>query len=108
MIERYSRPDMKKVWSDEGKFEKWLKVELAVCEAWAELGEIPAEDMARLRKAAFSHQRCQEILEVTHHDMTAFVNTVAESLWPESRFIHLGLTSSDIMDTATSLQLLEA
>ncbi len=99
---------MKKVWSDEGKFEKWLKVELAVCEAWAELGEIPAEDMARLRKAEFSHQRYQEILEVTHHDMTAFVNTVAESLGPESRFIHLGLTSSDIMDTATSLQLLEA
>ncbi len=99
---------MKRVWSDEGKFEKWLKVELAVCEAWAELGAIPAEDLARLRKARFSHRRYEEILKVTHHDVTAFVNTVAESLGPESRFIHLGLTSSDIMDTATSLQLLEA
>lgn len=99
---------MKKVWSDEGKFEKWLKVELAVCEAWAELGEIPAEDLARLRKARFDLRRYEEILKVTHHDMTAFVNTVAESLGPEGRFVHLGLTSSDIMDTATSLQLLEA
>lgn len=99
---------MKRVWSDEGKFEKWLNVELAVCEAWAELGAIPREDLARLRKAGFNLGRYEEILKVTHHDVTAFVNTVAESLGPESRFIHLGLTSSDIMDTATSLQLLEA
>lgn len=99
---------MKRVWSDEGKFEKWLNVELAVCEAWAELGAIPPEDLARLRKARFNLRRYEEILKVTHHDVTAFVNTVAESLGPESRFIHLGLTSSDIMDTATSLQLLEA
>ena len=99
---------MKKVWSDEGKFNKWLKVELAVCEAWAELGAIPREDLARLKDARFDLRRYEEILKVTHHDVTAFVNTVAESLGPESRFIHLGLTSSDIMDTATSLQLLEA
>ncbi len=108
MIERYSRPGMKKVWSDESKFGKWLKVELAVCEAWAELGAIPAPDLARLKKAKFSHRRYQEILKITHHDMTAFVNTLAESLGPESRFIHLGLTSSDVLDTATSLQLMEA
>jgi len=108
MIERYSRPAMKRVWSDEGKFDKWLKVELAVCEAWAELGTISKEDLTKLRHAKFNHQRYEEILKVTHHDVTAFVNTVAESLGPESRFIHLGLTSSDIMDTALSLQLLEA
>src|SRR5512136_3121584 len=108
MIERYSRPAMKKVWSDESKFDKWLRVELAVCEAWTELGTIPKADMAKLRMAKFNLERYEEILKVTHHDVTAFVNTVAESLGPESRFIHLGLTSSDVMDTALSLQLLEA
>src|SRR5512136_2412434 len=108
MIERYSRPEMKRVWSDESKFDKWLKVEMAVCEAWAELGTVSKADLARLRNAEFNHKRYEEILKVTHHDMTAFVNTVSESLGPESRFIHLGLTSSDIMDTALSLQLLEA
>ena len=108
MIERYSRPAMKKVWSDESKFDKWLKVELAVCEAWADLGTVSKADLARLKNAEFHHKRYEEILKVTHHDMTAFVNTLAESLGPESRFIHLGLTSSDIMDTALSLQLLEA
>jgi adenylosuccinate lyase len=99
---------MKRVWSDEGKFDKWLKVELAACEAWTELGAITRADMAKLRMARFNNERYQEILKVTHHDVTAFVNTVSESLGPESRFIHLGLTSSDIMDTALSLQLLEA
>ncbi|MDM7999002.1 MAG: adenylosuccinate lyase, partial [Dehalococcoidia bacterium] len=108
MIERYSRPEMKKVWSDESKFEKWLKVELAVSEAWAELGVISGADLARLKNAEFNRKRYEEILKVTHHDMTAFVNTLSESLGPESRFIHLGLTSSDVMDTALSLQLLEA
>jgi adenylosuccinate lyase len=108
MIERYSRPAMKRVWSDESRFEKWLRVEMAVCEAWYELGTISKADLARLRNAEFNHKRYEEILKETHHDMTAFVNTVAESLGPESRFIHLGLTSSDVMDTALSLQLLEA
>ena len=108
MIERYSRPEMKRVWSDESKFDKWLKVELAICEAWSELGTISKADLAKLKNAEFDPKRYEEILKVTHHDMTAFVNTLAESLGPESRFIHLGLTSSDIMDTALSLQLLEA
>jgi hypothetical protein len=107
MIEGHSRPAMKKVWSDESKFDKWLKVVGSV-EAWAELGTVSKADLARLRNAEFNPKRYEEILKVTHHDMTAFVNTVAESLGPESRFIHLGLTSSDIMDTALSLQLLEA
>ncbi len=108
MIERYSRPAMKKVWSDENKFNKWLQIEIAVCEAWAELGAIPKEELPKLRRARFDQTRFDEILKVTHHDVTAFLNTVAESLGEESRFIHLGLTSSDIMDTAISLQMLEA
>jgi len=108
MIERYSRPRMKKVWSEESKFDKWLKVEIAVCEAWAELGKIPMEAIPKIKKAKYNLERIAEFLKVTHHDMTAFLNSVAESLGEESRFIHLGLTSSDIMDTALSLQLKEA
>lgn len=108
MIERYSRPEMKQVWSDENKFAKWLAVEIAVCEAWAELGVIPKEDVPKIRKARLDIARMNEILKVTHHDVTAFLKAVSESLGPESRFIHLGLTSSDVIDTATSLQLLEA
>ncbi|MBL7119987.1 MAG: adenylosuccinate lyase [Dehalococcoidia bacterium] len=108
MIERYSRPAMKKVWSDETKFDKWLQVEVAVCEAWAELGVIPKEEIPKIKKARFDMKRFDEILKVTHHDVTAFLGSVAESLGEESRFVHLGLTSSDVMDTALSLQLLEA
>jgi adenylosuccinate lyase len=108
MIERYSRPPMKKIWSEESKFDKWLHVEIAVCEAWAELGAIPNEAIPKIRKAHFSLGRIAEILEVTHHDVTAFLQAVSESLGEESRFIHLGLTSSDIMDTALSLQMKEA
>jgi len=108
MIERYSRPQMKKIWSEENKFDQWLKVEIAACEAWAELGEIPREDMVKIRKASYNLNRVAEFLKVTHHDMTAFLNSVAESLSAESRFIHLGLTSSDVMDTALSLQLTQA
>jgi adenylosuccinate lyase len=108
MIERYSRPQMKKIWSDKNKFDQWLKVEIAVCEAWAELGQIPQEDVFKIRKASYNLDRVAEFLDVTHHDMTAFLNSVAESLGTESRFVHLGLTSSDIMDTALSLQLAQA
>jgi len=99
---------MKKIWSDESKFDQWLKVEIAVCEAWAELGKIPKEAIPKIKKANYNLDRIAESLKVTHHDMTAFLNSVAESLGEESRFIHLGLTSSDIMDTALSLQLKEA
>jgi len=105
MIERYSLPEMKDIWSDRHKFDLWLQVEIAVCEAWCELGRIPAEDMARIRTASCSLERLTEILRVTHHDVTAFLAAVAESLGPESRYIHLGLTSSDVMDTALGLQL---
>jgi len=108
MIERYSRPQMKKIWSDKNKFDQWLKVEIAACEAWAELGEIPQEETVKIRKASYNLNRVAEFLKVTHHDMTAFLNSVAESLGEESRFIHLGLTSSDVMDTALNLQLTQA
>ena len=108
MIERYSRPQMKKIWSDKNKFDQWLKVEIAVCEAWAELGEIPRKEIVKIRKASYNLNRVAGFLKLTHHDMTAFLSSVAESLGEESRFIHLGLTSSDVMDTALGLQLTQA
>ena len=108
MIERYSRPQMKRVWSDESKFAKWLEVEIAVCEAWAELDIIPREAVPKIKLARLNLKRMEEILKETRHDMTAFLGSVAESLGDESRFIHLGLTSSDVIDTALSLQLVEA
>lgn len=108
MIERYSRPQMKRVWSDENKFDKWLKVEIAVCEAWAELGIIPREAIPKIKLARLNLKRMDEILKQTHHDVTAFLGAMAESVGDESRFIHLGLTSSDVMDTALSLQLIES
>ena len=108
MIERYSRPEMKKVWSDENKFDRWLQVEIAVCEAWAEHGVIPREAIPEIRKACCDLGRMEEVLKETHHDMTAFLKSVSESIGDESRFIHLGLTSSDVIDTALALQLVEA
>ena len=108
MIERYSRPQMKGIWSEGNKFDLWLRVEIAVCQAWAELGEIPKETMPKIRKASYKLERIAEFLKVTHHDMTAFLKSVSESLGEESRFVHLGLTSSDVMDTALGLQLKEA
>jgi len=108
MIERYSRPEMKRIWSDENKFNKWLGVEIAVCDAWAELGIIPRQAIPKIKLARCNFKRMEEILKETRHDMTAFLGAVSESLGDESRFIHLGLTSSDVMDTALSLQLVEA
>ena len=108
MIDRYARPKMKKVWSEENKYEKWLAVELAVCEAWTEAGVIPQGDMARLRGARHNPKRMNEIFERTRHDMTAFTRSITEGLGEEGRWIHLGLTSSDVIDTAQSLQLVEA
>jgi adenylosuccinate lyase len=108
MIERYSRPEMKKVWSDKNKYDKWLEVEIAVCDAWSELGVIPRQAIPKIKLAKCNLRRMEEILQETRHDVTAFLGAVAESLGEESRYIHLGLTSSDIIDTATSLQLVEA
>ncbi len=108
MIDRYSRPRMKQVWSDENKYQKWLQVELAVCEAWTEEGVIPPEDMEKLRHATSDPQVMADTLKRTKHDVTAFLKSVTVGLGPEGRWIHLGLTSNDMWDTATNLQLLEA
>jgi len=108
LIDRYSRPAMKRVWSDENKYQKWLDVELAVAEAWTEEGVIPADDMVRLRGARYNHQRMMEIFETTRHDVTAFMTSITEGLGPEGRWLHLGMTSSDMLDTAQALQLAEA
>jgi adenylosuccinate lyase len=108
MIERYSRPEMKKVWSDENKYTRWLDVEIAVCDAWAEVGVVPRQAIPKIKMAKCNLKRMEEILKETRHDMTAFLGSVAESVGEESRYIHLGLTSSDVWDTATSLQLVEA
>ena len=108
MIERYSRPEMKRVWSDDNKFQKWLDVEIAVCEAWSQMGVVPRSAIPKIKMARLNLKRMNEILKETHHDVTAFLNMLAESIGEESRFIHLGMTSSDVMDTAQSLQLIEA
>ncbi|MGH2633067.1 MAG: adenylosuccinate lyase [Tepidiformaceae bacterium] len=109
MIPRYSRPEMLAVWSEQNKFQRWLDVEVAACEAWAELGQIPAEAAAKIRRdAAFDLDKINEVLAITHHDVTAFLGSVADSLGEEGRYVHFGLTSSDVWDTATGLQLRDA
>jgi len=108
VIDRYSRPAMKRVWSEENKYQKWLDVELAACEAWAEEGVIPQDDMVRLRQAKYNHARMMELFETTRHDVTAFLTSITEGLGPEGRWLHLGLTSSDMLDTAQALQMVEA
>ncbi len=109
MIERYTRAPMGKIWSLENKFRKWLEVELAICEAWHQLGEIPDKDMEQIRQRAdFELDRILEIEEETKHDVIAFLTAVEEKVGPASRFIHLGCTSSDIVDTANALLLREA
>ena len=108
MIERYARPLMKRVWSDESKYDKWLQVELAACEAWADEGVVPTEDMALLRRATYDIDRVNEEIDRTRHDMPAFLRSITDTLGPEGRWLHLGLTTSDVWDTATSLQLMEA
>jgi adenylosuccinate lyase len=109
MIERYTLPEMGDIWSEQNKFQKWLDFEIVVCEALAELGEIPAEAVERIReKAAFTVERINEIEETTDHDVIAFLTNVAEYIGNDSRYVHLGLTSSDLLDTALSVQLKEA
>ncbi len=109
MIPRYSRPEMAALWSDEAKFQRWLEVEVAACDAWAELGQIPAEAAATIRaKARFDLAKVNEYLAITHHDVTAFLRSVGDSLGEEGRYVHFGLTSSDVWDTATGLQLRDA
>ena len=109
MISRYTRPEMGRIWEDENRFAKWLQVEVLACEAMAEEGRIPKEALATIKeKANFSVERILEIEEETKHDVIAFLNNVAEYVGPDSRFIHQGLTSSDILDTSFALLLKEA
>ena len=109
MIPRYSRPEMAAIWSDEFKFARWLEVEIAVVEAWAGIGVVPREDADRIvARAAIDVEAIARYVEETHHDVTAFLRSVADSLGEESRWVHYGLTSNDVWDTATSLQLAAA
>ncbi len=109
MINRYTRPEMGSIWEDENRYAKWLDVEIAACEAMSEEGTIPAKSLKVIKeKAGFSVERIMEIEEETRHDVIAFLTSVAEYVGPESRFIHLGLTSSDILDTSFALLLKEA
>ena len=109
MIARYTRKEMGKIWSDENKFRKWLEVEIAVCEAWAELGNIPVDALREIKESAdFDLKKIDEIEATVKHDVIAFLTAVAEKVGPVSRYIHMGLTSSDVVDTALALQIREA
>lgn len=101
MIDRYSRPEMAAIWSEENKYKAWLEVEILADEAWAELGEIPKEDVAKIRaNASFDVDRILEIEQQTRHDVVAFTRAVSESLGQERKWVHYGLTSTDVVDTA--------
>jgi len=109
MIERYSRPEMANIWSEQNKFQSWLDVELAACHAWSTLGKIPAEDVDKLyEKATFDVERIKEIEKKTRHDVVAFTRSVSESLGPEKKWVHYGLTSTDVVDTALGYRLKQA
>ncbi len=109
MIERYSRPEMRAIWSDDGRYRRWLAVEIAVCEELARRGEIPAEAVAAIRaRAGFDPARIAEIEAEVRHDVIAFLTNVAEHVGPEARFLHHGMTSSDVLDTALALQIRDA
>ncbi|HEX2484846.1 MAG TPA: adenylosuccinate lyase [Myxococcota bacterium] len=109
MIERYSRPEMRDLWSDAGRYQRWLEVELAVCDVLAERGAIPAEAARAVReRARFEPSRIAEIEAEVRHDVIAFLTNVAEHVGPESRFVHYGMTSSDVLDTALALQIRDA
>lgn len=109
MIPRYTRPVMGKLWEPENRYQKWLDVEIAACEAWASEAGIPMDALAHIKKKArFDVRRIDEIEKVVKHDVIAFLTSVAENVGAESRFIHKGLTSSDIVDTALSLLMREA
>src|SRR4051812_7653125 len=116
MIARYSRPEMSRIWSDQYRYQAWLRVELAVCAELARRKKIPAKDFAELRKAiekllkegGVRPERVEEIERTTRHDVIAFTTAVAEKIGPISRYVHFGLTSSDVVDTALSLLLKES
>jgi len=109
VIPRYTLPEMGAVWAEETKLGHWLRIEVLACEAWAELGRIPPADLEAIRSgASVDPDRVRRIEETTHHDVAAFVQAVAESVGPAGRWIHFGMTSSDLLDTALALQLRDA
>ena len=109
MIDRYTTPEMAKIWSDENKYETWKKVEITVTEVLADRGEVPRESLQVIKdKAAFSVERILEIEQINRHDVLAFLTNMAENIGPESRFIHMGMTSSDLLDTSLALLCKEA
>lgn len=108
MIERYTRPEMGRIWSEQNKIAAWLRVEMLVCEAWGREGVIPEDALEKIRSVSFDIERMHEIERESHHDVISFLRMLQERLGPEGRFIHLGLTSSDVLDTALALQVREA
>ncbi len=109
MIARYTRPEMGAIWTEENRYEAWLEVEILACEAWSELGVIPKEDVQALRKnASFDIARILEIEKETRHDVVAFTRAVSETLGDERKWVHYGLTSTDVVDTALSYQIKQA
>ena len=109
MIERYTRPEMGRIWSEENRFRTWLKVEIAACKAWHEMGAIPAEAMAEIEeKADFNIDRIRELEATIDHETIAFLTCVKEYVGESARYIHMGLTSSDKLDTASALQLVDS
>jgi adenylosuccinate lyase len=109
MIPRYTRPEMARIWTDENKFSIWLQIEVLACEALHRLGQVPAADLARIRKRArFDVKRIDAIEREVNHDVIAFLTCVAEYVGPSARFIHKGLTSSDVIDTALAVQMVQA
>lgn len=109
MIERYTRPEMGAIWTEQNKYQAWLEVEILACEAWAEIGDIPKEDVAKIREnASFDVNRILEIEKETRHDVVAFTRAVSETLGEERKWVHYGLTSTDVVDTALSYLIKQA
>lgn len=109
MLERYTRKEMGNIWTEQNRYQAWLEVEILACEAWAELGDIPKEDVAKIRaNAKFDVDRIHEIELETRHDVVAFTRSVSESLGAERKWVHYGLTSTDVVDTANSYLLKQA
>ncbi len=109
MIDRYTRPEMGNIWTEQNRFQAWLEVEILACEAWVKLGEIPEEDVKKIREnASFDIERIQEIEQDTRHDVVAFTRAVSETLGDERKWVHYGLTSTDVVDTALSYLIRQA
>ena len=109
MIPRYTRPEMGAIWTDENKFRAWLRIEVLACEAMHKLGDVPAADLKRIQqRAKFNVKEIDRIEAKTNHDVIAFLTNVAKYVGPSSRFIHKGLTSSDILDTSLAILMVQA